>query len=148
MFSHDDIAVLQNFNSSFNIPSSQNNPNYQIPMHLLVTATGTYAIVISNPDLFSETITEIYQDEKKLRIFRDNIDTKYERFFTPFTNTWSQNSANYEEAFLRFVTNVDNNNNYNLGISLYKAKSDLSGWQKLELEQTGNDFNVKPIDCN
>ena len=147
MFSHDDIATLVTFASNFNIPSSQTNVNYQMPMHLLVTSTGTYAIVVENQELFREQILEIYGDKKKKRKFKDNLERKYSKFFTPFTSSWSQNSTDYEEAFLKFITNADNLS-YNLGINLYKAKSDLSGWQKLELEQIGNNYNVKPIDCN
>jgi hypothetical protein len=152
MFSHDDIATLQNFSQVFGLPSCQSNPNYPAPMHLMTSEFGVYAIMIDDPELFANTIHSIYDDpnSESFDNFYRKIESLYNLFFNPFTNTWTGTYEDYELAFLKFITNIDNNNNYNLGISLYKAEQDLSGWKKLTIQSVPgtNNFQIIPINCN
>ena len=68
----------------------------------------------------------------------------------PTLGIWSSDIEKYEEKLLKFINNIDNANSFgNLGVSLYRAKPNLTGWQKLNYTKIPGTkkYEVKPEDC-
>ena len=158
MFSHDDIYVLNQFNTQFNIPSVTNSDLSPLPMHLLVTADGNvYALMAENMQAFSELINSIYSNEISRDKFSDNLISNYKKLFNAFQNSYADESK-YQQALLEFMNDANafqGSGFGNLNLKLYqvtKTGSQLSGWQELKLKQTSptnlSNFTVDKIKCN
>jgi hypothetical protein len=155
MFSHDDVPTLLNLYNQSQTALNQENPNFPISTHLLVSELGVYAIIPDNPTLFNSTISSIYADEVKRDKFRKKLESMYNRLFSPFNQTWSDDTDDYLKILLKFMTNIDSDNNYSLGLSLYRGKYDangnINGWEKLTIQKkpnTVNDYEIIKSNCN
>lgn len=159
-FSHDDLYVLNMFNTQFSNPNIVNNLQAPLPMHLLVTTDGDiFAIMADDMQAFSSLIYDIYHDEDKRDAFRDKIARRYAKFFQPSTNSYTGDAEDYQETLLKFINDVNNfdgNENGDLSLKLYKAtkvNDVLTGeWKELKLKQTNptnfNNFTIDKINCN
>ncbi|WP_298392625.1 hypothetical protein [Flavobacterium sp.] len=159
-FSHDDLYVLNTFNTQFSNPNIVNNLQAPLPMHLLVTTDGdVYAIMAEDMLEFSTLINDIYNNEDKRTKFRDKLESRYAKFFRALTNSYTGDAEDYQETLLKFINNVNpaaGNENGNLSLKLYKASKVndvLTGeWKELKLHQTNelnfNNFTVEKINCN
>ena len=155
MFSHDDIPTLLNLYNQSQITVNLENPNFPLSTHLLVSELGVYAIIPDNPTLFISTISSIYADEVKRDKFRKKLENMYNKLFTPSYQTWSDDTDDYLKILLKFMTNIDSDNNYSLGLSLYRGKYDangnINGWEKLTIQKkpnTTNDYEIIKSNCN
>ncbi|PTT71021.1 MULTISPECIES: hypothetical protein [unclassified Chryseobacterium] len=154
MFSHQDIAVLFNFSQWFTTPplNGNNNTDYPMPVHMLVANGQVYALVYEPQDaaFFQSTVYNIYKPENEEG--RADFENKFENDFNSLHSTvggWNTDYTTLEKTFLKFVTKIDNSpKHYNLKVSLYRANSDLTNWEKLTISQSGNDYTITPNPCN
>jgi hypothetical protein len=159
-FSHDDLYVLNMFNTQFSNLSIISSLQAPLPMHLLVTTDGdVYAIMAEDMQAFSTLINDIYLDENKRDAFRKKLERRYAKFFRASTNSYTGDAKDYQETLLKFINNVNpiaGNENGNLSLKLYKAtkvNDVLTGeWKELKLQQTNelnfNNFTIEKINCN
>jgi hypothetical protein len=159
-FSHDDLYVLNMFNTQFSNLSIISSLQAPLPMHLLVTTDGdVYAIMAEDMQAFSTLINDIYLDENKRDAFRKKLERRYAKFFRASTNSYTGDTKDYQETLLKFINNVNpiaGNENGNLSLKLYKAtkvNDVLTGeWKELKLQQTNelnfNNFTIEKINCN
>ena len=159
-FSHDDLYVLNMFNTQFSNPSIVSSLQAPLPMHLLVTTDGdVYAIMAEDMQAISTVINDIYIDEDKRTEFRDQLESRYAKFFRASTNSYTGDAEDYQETLLKFINDVNpiaRNGNGDLSLKLYKAtkvNDVLTGaWQELKLTQTNelnfNNFTIDKINCN
>lgn len=140
MFSHDDIPILRNFGTKYDYGGG--SPNYSIPVNMLISKNGTYAIKIDRWGVFNAMMIDIYNNDDKKEIFRKKIEKRYSKFRD--INHLPNGTVNdYEKTFLEFI-----NKDYYLGISLYKLSEDMNKWTKLTLGGTVNNPTVIKTDSN
>jgi hypothetical protein len=155
-FSHADIYTLSLFIQQFNIPAAASNPNYPAPVHIMVSNDGNvYAIMAENAETFSDLIHDIYHDKGRRYKFESKLEKRYADYFWPGQNKWVGTQAQYEMTFLKFIKSVNQatGNGYgDLGLKMYRAKPNLTGWQELTLIQPNelqpNNYFINPINCN
>ena len=155
-FSHDDIPQLLNFFNQSQIPSNLANPSFPSPVHIIISELGVYALIPEDPTLFNSTIASIYADEEKRDLFRKKIEGMYKRLcINASMDTWSDDTDSYIEILLKFITNIDGDNNYNLGLALYRgtygSDTKINGWEKLTIQKkpnTPNEYVITPTNCN
>jgi len=154
MFSHADISVLYNFYFWFKTQpyNGINDANYPQPVHMLVANGQAYALAIEPADVnyFRQTYNDILNgdDPDMKEDFKDNMERDYSNLYST-VGGWNSNKTILEKTFLKFVTKIDNSpKHYNLKVSLYRANTDLTGWEKLTISQNGNDFSITPNPCN
>ena len=135
MFSVDDILNLYGFLS--NLYGSIDNLPDSLPVHVLVTNQGVYALKVNdapNLILFYSSFLNGFKDLKKQQRL---LNRQYDKFFDETTNQQG-NSLEHQLAFLRYTQG-------NLGISLYKANDDLTNWTKQEI--TNDNLDINSTNC-
>lgn len=150
MFSGPDVLNLLEFYNQYNdgSPTAEN-----LPAVVLVTFQGVYAIKIEDLAALQalQPILDDYDDDDN-----DNND-KYEKFVEIFNKRYSKHNTNngggepvinggpneYQNELLKIFNDYDGNGT-SLGISLYKANQDLTGWTKLSLNPITLSFGSLP----
>ncbi|WP_347066319.1 hypothetical protein [Flavobacterium sp. WV_118_3] len=122
MFSATDLFMLDKFYSGHNFIRNKGNRDPSLPVHLLVSTIGVYAISADNLQTL-EKLREIYSNNGKRKNFRQSLEKKYKKI-----ENKSFPVRNYQNAFLEFLHENE------LEISLYKANNDLTSWHKLVLK--------------
>lgn len=135
MFSFYDILNLLEFHNNFN-PSSPTKPS--VFVHYLVTYQGVYAIKIDDVSVLQQLqpILDDLDDANEDGIdlakdYDDSLENVYSRFQDSMENP-NGSPGEYEKELLKFMNNFDGNGN-GLGISLFRANSSLTNWEKLTL---------------
>jgi hypothetical protein len=135
MFSVMDIFALTTIKNNFNIPNFETDES--LPVYILVSGSGTYAIKINDLVSLNEYANE-FPTERKRKKEHEKLNDRYNLYFNPLTGQ-TANSSVYEEIFVRYIQSK--------GVSLFKADNSLSNWTRLEYETNYNN-NIKPTDCN
>lgn len=135
MFSVMDIFALTTINNNFNIPNFETDES--LPVYILVSGSGTYAIKINDLVSLNDYANEFPTERKRKREHK-RLNSKYNLYFNPSTGQ-TANSSVYEEIFVRYIQSK--------GVSLFKADNSLSNWTRLEYDTNYNN-NIKPTDCN
>ncbi|MEO4005816.1 hypothetical protein [Flavobacterium sp. CAU 1735] len=139
MFSEADLFLLDKFYQGHNYTANNGIPDPLIPVHILVSNIGTYAISADNIQAL-EKLRAIYSDNSKREDFKRALGRKYKKI-----DNSSFALANYQTIFLEFLK--DNG----LELSLYKADDNLTKWTKLALNENPETKTNKPINeinCN
>ncbi|UPZ37991.1 hypothetical protein MUB18_06725 [Sphingobacterium sp. PCS056] len=139
LFSGADLFLLEKFYQRHNYVSNGGVSNPLIPVHLLVSNMGVYAISADNVQAM-EKLREIYSNNKKRESFVRALEKNYQKI-----DNSSFALANYQKIFLEFLK--DNG----LQLSLYKADDNLTKWTKLALNDNPETNTNKPINeitCN
>ncbi|WP_395043003.1 hypothetical protein [Flavobacterium sp.] len=155
MLSHDDIGTLLQLHRDFGTGLSEdckNDSNYPKPVHLMTSALGIYALTIENETLFSNTLTPIYSNNELKEDFKDKIEGMYSfNLYNSSTNVWSDDVYEYEKILLRFITNIGNEDCYNMGVGLFKAETGndgkITGWEQLTIKKVNNSYIVERTKC-
>jgi len=140
MFSHADVAILSGFYTRHNYSGNNGVPDPTIPVHILVSEMGVYAISADDVESLQK-LTSIYLNDSN----RDDFDKDLEKRYTKTENRDNISAVDYQKAFLEFLKK------YNLNISMYKADDDLTKWTKLALNPDSNTNINNPIittNCN
>ncbi|WP_286748678.1 hypothetical protein, partial [Flavobacterium sp. 40-81] len=127
MFSHDDVAILSGFYTRYNYSGNNGVPDPTIPVHILVSEIGVYAISADDVESLQK-LTSIYLDRKNKDDFRKELENAYKKVEKQSFVT----AESYQKAFLEYLKQ------YNLKFSLYKADDDLTKWTKLALNPDSN----------
>jgi hypothetical protein len=135
MFSVMDIFALTTIKNNFNIPNFETDES--LPVYILVSGSGTYAIKINDLVSLNEYANE-FPTERKRKKEHEKLNDRYNLYFNPLTGQ-TANSSVYEEIFVRYIQSK--------GVSLFKADNSLSNWTRLEYDTNYNN-NIKPTDCN
>ncbi|MEO4004402.1 hypothetical protein [Flavobacterium sp. CAU 1735] len=122
MFSATDLFMLDKFYSGHNFIRNNGNRDPSLPVHLLVSNIGVYAISADNLQTL-EKLREIYSNNVRRKNFRQSLEKKYKKI-----ENKSFPIRNYQNAFLEFLHEND------LEVSLYKANNELTSWHKLVLK--------------
>lgn len=139
MFSEADLFLLDKFYQGHNYTANNGIPDPLIPVHILVSNIGTYAISADNVQAL-EKLRAIYSDNSKREDFKRALGRRYKKI-----DNSSFALANYQTIFLEFLK--DNG----LELSLYKADDNLTKWTKLALNENPETKTNKPINeinCN
>ena len=106
-------------------------------------------------NFFSALMYDIYHDTHKLSKFRKKLEKEQQDYFWPGQNKWTGSQTQYEMTFLKFIKDVNEatgNGNGDLGLKMYRANPNLTGWQELTLIQPNelqpNNYIINPINCN
>lgn len=139
LFSDADLFLLDKFYQGHNYIANGGGSSPLIPVHILVSNMGVYAISADNVQAL-EKLREIYSDNSKREDFKRALEKKYKKI-----DNSSFALANYQKIFLEFLK--DNG----LQLSLYKADDNLTKWTKLALNDNPETKTNKPINeinCN
>ena len=156
MLSSRDIGTLLQLYRDFGTGLSEDcksDSNYPKPVHIMTAPFGFYALAIENATLFSNTLTPIYSDDELKYKFESRLERMYSfNLQNSTTGVWSDNSTEYEKILMRFITNIDNNNDYyNLGLELFRAQTDvhgkITGWEKLTIKIVNNSYIIERTKC-
>jgi hypothetical protein len=148
-FSPEDILNLWKFSNSYN---SGTTVDPSLFVHVLVSTKGVYALKIDDPEVFNE-LGDIYNDYKdadgdgtnKVAEFVRPLKNAYNKFKDSSSGYPIGSDSQYETAFLKFMNNFNGDGN-KIGISIYKANNDLTGWSKLTIDE--NTGSSTPTPCN
>lgn len=154
MFSHDDISVLYNYYFWFTSPpyNGINDSDYPQPVHMLVANGQVYALAIEPYDInyFRQKYNDILNgdDPDIKKEFIKNFEQDFNKLYST-VGGWNTDKTTLERTFLKFVTKIDNSpKHHNLKVSLYRANSNLTGWEKLTISKSGSNYNITPNPCN
>ena len=142
MFSAEDIGVFMemvkhhNFGNSTYPNSTPVNPyNFVLTV---ASAHGTFAIKINDFEAFKNKANEILTSE-------DNFDVFSEFYSNSVITENTRIELNDEhKKVLSLLKTL--NTTFGNSLSVYKAESNFTGWNKLVLNETKNNYN--PIPCN
>ncbi|UUC44409.1 hypothetical protein [Flavobacterium cerinum] len=144
MFSHSDIFILTKFYTQHNYAGNQGIPDPKIPVHLLVTYQGVYALSMDNQSTVQK-LQDIYSNKDKRKKFMNELQKRYDKFGDKNTLHPAGYALDYQRTLLDFL------NENGLEISLYKADDNLTKWTKLALNDNPETKTNKPINeinCN
>ncbi|WP_347070145.1 hypothetical protein [Flavobacterium sp. WV_118_3] len=144
MFSHADVFILSKFYAQYNYSANQGTPDPKIPVHLLVSYQGVYALCMDNQSAIQK-LQEIYSDKDKRRKFINEIQKRYDKYADKNTLLPNGYPSDYQKNLLDFL------NENNLAISLYKADDNLTKWTKLVLNtdpSTKTNIPINEVNCN
>lgn len=137
MFSPQDIEVLYMFATTYNYGGG--TPDYSIPVHILVSTQGIYALKIDDFDLF-QNLGSILNNKKKLRNFERRLNNDLDHHYDIFGQPEEGSAKEYQRDLLNFINNYDGEGS-NLGLSLYKLDkagndeiTDEASWDKLSFD--------------
>ena len=144
MFSHDDVAILSGFYTRYNYSGNNGVPDPTIPVHILVSEIGVYAISADDVESLNK-LNSIYSNPDDRIGFQENMENKYRDLERREQKGEIITTKDYQEVFLKFLKEN------NLNISLYKTDEGLTEWAKLVLKNDlDNSINndIILINCN
>ena len=133
MPTHEDVLTLFDL-----FGNSQNNSS--IPTHIVVNSTGVHALKINNPTKLATLFVQAATDQEFYNDLMRNMEDAY-RLINPVVNGLPTGSmTSNEKALLQLIEQ------YDMGIDLYRANTDVSGWVKLAV----NEYNavIESFECN
>jgi hypothetical protein len=136
MFSLGDPLALYNLWTNFD---NGTNDSYLIT-NIMVSQYGVYAIKIKNVGQLTNFYNLATGNQGIKEFLNDKLRDNYESLSDPITGQLTGNSIAFEKAFLEFMGDYDS------GVSLYKAKNDLSGWDRKDLNQSGTPVSTYSCD--
>lgn len=139
MFSHDDLYMLIETQSSYTGPNTNGDDLFVNIMTVTIGGNNyTYAVKITDINKLTDKLNGLHSNDKLWEEYGEKLFSYYiDSNGNPLTNI-----TDYEKAFLQFVQNED------LGVSLYEMKQNRNNdpiWNKLELN--GNN-SPNRIPCN
>lgn len=144
MFSHADVAILSGFYTRHNYSGNNGVPDPTIPVHILVSEIGVYAISADDVESLNK-LNSIYSNPDDRIGFQENMENKYRDLERREQKGEIITTKDYQEVFLKFLKEN------NLNISLYKTDEGLTEWAKLVLKNDlDNSINndIILINCN
>lgn len=127
MFSLGDLLALYSVRSNFNNGSNDSS----IITIIMVSQYGVYTIKLEEVGKLTIFHNLATGDSDILDWLNELLLESYENLSDPITGQLTGNSIAFEKAFLEFM------DDYDAGVSLYKAKTDLSGWDRKALNPSG-----------
>tara|TARA_R110002072_G_scaffold151503_5_gene300901 strand:- start:2243 stop:3874 length:1632 start_codon:yes stop_codon:yes gene_type:complete len=137
MFSLQDVLTLNQFYNNF--ANNGDPPDKTNPTLIMVSSLGVYAIKIEYLQAYQNFVNEL-SDIEKFNDFHNNLEKEYYKLFNP-VNGQIASDFQYHKTFLKFF--IEENNT---GISLYKMNQDLTGWNRIILNENGSP--VFTFSCN
>lgn len=140
MFSAADLFLLDKFYQNHNYMANGGVSSPLIPVHILVSNMGVYAISADNVQAL-EKLRAIYSDLDSSNTFKRDLEKAYKRI----ENQSMVTSGTHQKMFLEFLKAND------IKISLYIANDDMTKWTKLALNDNSNTSTNDPIikiNCN
>jgi hypothetical protein len=134
MFAFGDLLAL------YNIWTNNGLNDSSIIVNIMVSQYGVYAIKIKNVGQFTIFYNLTTGNQSIQEFLNDKMRDSYESLSDPITGQLTGNSIAFEKAFLEFMGDYDS------GVSLYKAKNDLSGWDRKDLNQSGTPVSTYSCD--
>lgn len=127
MFSFGDPLALYSVRSNFNNGSNDSS----LITIIMVSQYGVYATKIEDWGKLTIFHNLATGDSDILDWLNELLLESYENLSDSITGQLTGNSIAFEKAFLEFMDGYDS------GVSLYKAKTDLSGWDRKALNSSG-----------
>lgn len=128
MFSLGDVNALYDFWTNFNNGSNDSS----ILTHVMVNEFGVYALKIEDVGKLTNFYNLFTGDPDIIDWLNRQLKEKYLELEDPETGELTGNSISFEKALLELFVS-----DYDTGVSLYKAKTDLSGWDRKALNSSG-----------
>lgn len=140
MFSAADLFLLDKFYQNHNYTANGGVSSPLIPVHVLVSNMGIYAISADNVQAL-EKLRAIYSDLDSSNTFKRDLEKVYKRI----ENQNMVTAGTHQKMFLEFLKAND------IKISLYIADEDMTKWTKLALNENPEANTNQPIikiNCN
>jgi len=128
MFSLPDVNALYSFWANFDNGTNDSS----LMTHIMVSQFGVYAVKIADVGKLTNFYNLTTGSPDLLEWLNEQLAEKYLELENPETGELTGNSIAFEKALLELLVS-----GYDAGVSLYKAKSDLSGWDKKALNSSG-----------